>query len=70
MLIARWAVIVREEVIGMSWTQQIPPEDLERLKEYNRIRLTNPNEAPEKYEFMFYHKNGELKHGLMSISND
>jgi len=58
----------REEVIGMSWTQQIPPEDLERLKEYNRIRLTNPNEAPEKYEFMFYHKNGELKHGLMSVA--
>jgi PAS domain S-box-containing protein len=25
----------KQEVIGMNWTQQIPPEDLERLKEYN-----------------------------------
>ncbi|MCK9617228.1 MAG: PAS domain-containing sensor histidine kinase [Lentimicrobiaceae bacterium] len=57
-----------EEVVGMSWTLHIPPGDLERLKEYNRIRLTNPNEAPDKYEFMFYHKNGKIKHGLMSVA--
>ena len=58
----------RKEVIGMSWTRQIPSGDLERLMEYNRIRLTNPNEAPDKYEFRFYHRNGEIKHGLMSVA--
>ena len=57
----------KQEVIGMSWTKQIPPEDLERLKEYNRRRLINPNDAPERYEFSFYKKNGEIKHALMSI---
>jgi len=57
----------KQEVIGMSWTEQIPPEDLERLKEFNRRRLINPNDAPDKYEFTFYKKNGEIKHALMSI---
>jgi PAS domain S-box-containing protein len=57
-----------EEVVGMSWTAQIPPEDLERLKEYNRIRLSSPSEAPEKYEFTFYRKDGEIRSALMSVS--
>jgi PAS domain S-box-containing protein len=58
----------REEVIGMSWTQQIPTEDLERLKEFNRRRQIDQNDAPDKYEFTFYKKNGERRHALMSIS--
>jgi PAS domain S-box-containing protein len=58
----------KEEVIGMSWTQQISPEDLERLKEYNRRRLINPDDAPDKYEFKFYKKSGEIRHGLMFVS--
>ncbi len=58
----------KQEVIGMSWTQQIPPKDLERLKEFNRRRLINPEDAPDKYEFTFYHKNGEIKHALMSVT--
>ena len=58
----------REEVIGTSWTQQIPPPDLERLKEYNRRRLINPKDAPDKYDFTFYKKNGEIRHSLMSVT--
>ncbi|MEQ8224560.1 MAG: PAS domain S-box protein, partial [Candidatus Eremiobacterota bacterium] len=58
----------KEEVIGMSWTEQIPPEDLERLKEYNRLRLINPKDAPEKYEFTFYRKNSKIGHALMSVA--
>jgi PAS domain S-box-containing protein len=58
----------RKEIIGKSWTQQIPSEDLERLKEYNRRRLIDPNDAPNKYEVTLYNKNREIKHALMSIS--
>jgi PAS domain S-box-containing protein len=58
----------KQEVIGTSWTRQIPPEDLERLKEYNRRRLINPKDAPEKYEFTFYHNSGEIRHALMSVA--
>jgi PAS domain S-box-containing protein len=58
----------KQEVIGMSWTKQIPLEELERLKEYNRLRLIDPGNAPDKYEFKFYHRNGEVKYGLMSVN--
>jgi PAS domain S-box-containing protein len=58
----------KDEVVGMSWTAQIPPGDLERLQAYNRKRLKNPAAAPDKYEFTFYKKNGELRHALMSVS--
>ena len=58
----------RDEVIGMSWTEQIPPDELDRLKEYNRRRLINPQDAPEKYEFKFYRRDGELRIGLMSVA--
>jgi PAS domain S-box-containing protein len=58
----------RQEVIGTSWTQQIPPDDLERLKEYYRRALSNPKDAPDKFDFKFYRKDGELRCGLMSVS--
>ena len=58
----------RQEIIGTSWTQQITQEDRERLKEYNRRRLINSKDAPEKYEFTFYHKNGGIRHALMSVA--
>jgi PAS domain S-box-containing protein len=58
----------KEEVKGLSWTTQITEEDLERLKEYNRNRLSNTGDAPEKYEFSFYKKTGEKVHALMSIA--
>jgi PAS domain S-box-containing protein len=57
-----------EDVIGKSWTTLIPPGDLERLKEYNRKRLIDPKSAPERYEFTFYRKDGELRHSLMSVA--
>lgn len=57
-----------DEVIGMSWTVQIVPEDLERLIDYNRRRLSNPKDAPDKYEFRFFRKDGSIRHALMSVS--
>jgi PAS domain S-box-containing protein len=57
-----------DEVIGKSWTLHIPSGDLERLKEYNMLRIHNPDAAPDKYEFSFYRKDGEIRHGLMSVS--
>ncbi len=58
----------KEEAIGLSWTEQITDKDLERLKEYNRRRLINPEDAPTSYEFSFYHKNGSVIHALISIA--
>jgi PAS domain S-box-containing protein len=57
-----------KDVIGKSWTAQIPPGDLERLKEYNRQRLIDPKSAPDHYEFTFYRKDGNIRHSLMSVA--
>lgn len=58
----------KEEITGTSWIQQIPPGDRERMVEYNRIRMIDPVNAPDKYDFSFYHKNGEIKHSIMSVT--
>jgi PAS domain S-box-containing protein len=57
----------KHEAVGMSWAKQIPPEDLDRLEEYNRRRLINPLDAPAQYEFSYYTKKGEIKKALMSV---
>lgn len=57
-----------DEVIGMSWTKQIHPDDLERLLENNRRRRKNPQATFDKYELIFYTKGGELRHALFSAA--
>lgn len=57
-----------EEVKGSSWTKQITEEDLLRLMEYNKNRLNCSGDAPEKYEFSFYKKNGEKVYALISVA--
>ncbi len=51
----------KEEITGTSWKRLIPPEDLERLIEFNNRRMINPMDAPDKYDFSFYHKSGEIR---------
>jgi PAS domain S-box-containing protein len=57
----------REESIGMSWTEQVVPDDLEKLLESNRLRVENPILKPVKHEFSFYKKNGKIGHVIMSV---
>jgi PAS domain S-box-containing protein len=57
-----------KDVVGTSWTRQIPPEDLDRLKEYNRKRSIDPKSAPDHYEFSFYRKDGTIRNSLMSVA--
>jgi len=58
----------RQEVTGMSWTQQITEDELERLKENDKQRLLKPLDVPSEYDTSFYSKQGELKYIHMSIS--
>jgi PAS domain S-box-containing protein len=58
----------RKEIIGSSWTKHISHTDLERILDYNSKRFNNCNDVPDKYEFSFYHKNGNLKYGLISVA--
>ena len=58
----------RNEIKGGIWTQRIPNDDLDRLIEYRRKRFINSEDVPTKYEFTYYHKNGEVRHAMMSIA--
>jgi len=57
-----------DEAVGMSWTQQVSPEELDKLKENNRQRLINPKSVPESYEFSFYTKSGQVRISQIYIS--
>jgi PAS domain S-box-containing protein len=58
----------KEETVGMSWMQKISSEDLDRLKEYNDQVLSNSPDLPDKCEFHFIHKNGEVRQAMMSVA--
>jgi PAS domain S-box-containing protein len=60
--------VQKEEIIGSTWLDWIPSPDKERLLDYNRKRLSEDEEAPEKFEFSFYHKNGSIRYGLANGS--
>jgi len=51
-----------------SWTEFIRQEDLERMKEYHRLRRIDPNAAPKSYEFGFIDRRGNLRDIHLSIS--
>ncbi|MGD2178173.1 MAG: PAS domain S-box protein, partial [Anaerolineae bacterium] len=58
----------KEEIEGQkSWTEFAAPGELERMGEYHRLRRTDPNAAPRRYEFQFVDRDGELKDILLAI---
>ncbi len=58
----------RDEVKGKrSWTEFVAKDDLGRMKEYHRLRRTDPNTAPKNYEFQFVDKQGNIKDIFLTI---
>ncbi len=58
----------KEELIGSSWISKTPPDEIEKLKDYNRRRLQNDSNVPSKYECRFLSKSGIYIFTLMSVS--
>jgi PAS domain S-box-containing protein len=58
----------KEYLIGKKWEHLIASTELERLKEFNKRRLIDPNSAPDKYETTMINQFGELRDELLSIS--
>ncbi|MBN1547808.1 MAG: PAS domain S-box protein [Syntrophaceae bacterium] len=58
----------RDKVLGKSWTSQVVPEDLERMKELNRRRLRGERELPAQYEFGFVNEAGEKRAAWISVA--
>ncbi len=57
-----------EELTGknISWLSFTAPHDVERLINYHRLRLSNPELAPRNYEYQMVAKNGEIKDVFMT----
>jgi PAS domain S-box-containing protein len=51
----------REEVEGkMKWMEIVHPDYLEKMMEYHRRRVKDPDSAPQEYETVFIKKSGDL----------
>jgi len=51
-----------------SWTEFVVEGDLERMKEYQRLRRTDHGFAPTRYEFRFIDKQGTIKDILLTVN--
>ncbi len=58
----------KEELLGTSWITKIPPDEVERLKDYNCRRLQNDPEVPNDYESCFLSKSGKYIFAQLSVS--
>ncbi|MBM4145163.1 MAG: PAS domain S-box protein [Nitrospira sp.] len=57
----------KEEIEGKkSWTEIMAREELERLKEYHRMRRINPDLVPRNYETILMDKNGDIRNVLVT----
>ncbi len=59
-----------EEVQGnISWIKFVPDsEELDKMKEYHRMRRVDPSSVPEGYECHFVNKSGEKKDVALNIT--
>ena len=59
----------REELEGKeNWTKFPTKESLERLKEYHRRRMMDPDDAPRSYEAQFIDSEGDIRDCLITVS--
>jgi len=58
----------REEVVGqgIDWSHFAAPQDIERLKNYQQLRLQDKSRVPRQYEFQMITKTGDLKNIFMT----
>ncbi|MDZ7742398.1 MAG: PAS domain-containing protein [Bacteroidota bacterium] len=56
-----------EELIGTKWTDHVAPHSLEKMMHYHKVRRTNPEKVPSKYEVDLIHKSGEIRRSLLTI---
>lgn len=58
----------KEDIEGKkSWAEFVRQEDLERMKEYHRLRRIDPKTAPSKYEARFMDKQGHYRNILIMV---
>jgi len=59
----------KEEVEGKkSWTEFFMNYDLERMKEYHRLRRIDPNAAPRNYEAQLIDREGNIRDVFITVA--
>ena len=59
----------KDEIEGkMSWTSFIAEDDLNKMREYHRLRRIDPRAAPRNYYFRFIDRSGNLNDIYMTIA--
>ncbi|NYB52312.1 MAG: PAS domain S-box protein [Methanobacteriaceae archaeon] len=58
----------RGEIEGKKcWTEFVHEDDLERMKEYHRLRRIDPKAAPEIYDFRFINREGKTRYVHLEV---
>ncbi|MFP4572803.1 MAG: PAS domain S-box protein [Desulfobacterales bacterium] len=58
----------RHEIEGKkSWTEFVHPDDVAWMKKNHYLRRIDPDAAPFNYEFRFFARSGELRHGHLTV---
>ncbi|WP_128694532.1 PAS domain S-box protein [Methanoculleus taiwanensis] len=58
----------RQEIEGTKrWTDFTHPDDLERMKRYHKSRRAGLPDVPNRYEFRFCDRSGEVKHIHLTV---
>jgi len=50
-----------------SWTEFVVKEDLERMKEYHRLRRIAPDSVPKRYEFRPFDRQGNILNAVIAV---
>lgn len=58
----------KEELVGTSWVERMPPEEQKRLLAYNQARLKGIKDIPNEYELKFVSKQGQKGYALVSVT--
>jgi len=59
----------KEEIEGKkSWTEVMVKDDLDKMKEYHRLRRIDPDSAPKNYEARMIDRQGNIKNVIVTAS--
>jgi len=51
-----------------SWSEFVIEEDLEKIRDFHRLRRIDPSAAPRNHEFRFINKEGEIRHIFATVA--
>jgi PAS domain S-box-containing protein len=59
----------KDELEGKRrWIEFVVKDELDRLKEYHRLRRIDPDAVPRNYETRLYDKQGNIKHVMVTAA--